>query len=69
MNIRPQALRWLASQRIHPEGHVVTSKRYTPEESWTKSKAWWVQVPASVIKAGKTIHIVCESEPGSKTFR
>jgi hypothetical protein len=48
---------------------VVTSKRYAPDESWTKEKAWWIQVPLSAIAAGKTIHIVCEAEPGSNEFR
>ncbi len=26
-------------------------------------------MPASAIRDGNTIHIVCEAEPGSKTFR
>jgi hypothetical protein len=69
MTIRPRALNWLASQRIEPDGQVVASKRYRPDESWTKSKAWWVQIPESAISSGKTIHILCEAEPGSKTFR
>ena len=68
MTIRSDALKWLAAQRIKG-GHVVASKRYTPDESWTKAKAWWIQVPASAIRAGQTIHIVCETEPGSKAFR
>ncbi len=49
-------------------GHVVASKRYAPDESWTKDKAWWIQVPASAVTAGKTIHILCEKDPGSKSF-
>lgn len=68
MTIRSEALRWLAKRNVRG-GHVVTSKRYAPDESWTKEKAWWVQVPASAIKEGKTIHVVCEAEPGSSKFR
>jgi hypothetical protein len=47
----------------------VTSKRYGPEESWTREKAWWIQIPWSAVRAGKVIHIVCEREPGSGDFR
>lgn len=66
--IRSAAIRWLEQHRA-PPGHVVTSKRYRPDESWTKSKAWWIQVPLSAISAGKLIHIVCETEPQSRSFR
>jgi hypothetical protein len=52
-----------------PSGHLVTSKYYAPEESWTKEKAWWIQIPWSAVRAGKLIHIVCEAEPGSRDFR
>ena len=69
MNIRAQALRWLAARRLGATGHVVASKRYAPDESWTKQKAWWVQVPAAAIREGKTIEILCEAEKGSGTFR
>ena len=48
---------------------MVASKRYAPDESWTKKKAWWVQVPSAAVRAGKIIHIVCEAEPGAGTFR
>lgn len=66
--IRAAAIRWLNRRNV-PPGHVVTSKRYRPDESWTKSKAWWIQVPLSAINAGRLIHIVCEIEPGSRDFR
>jgi hypothetical protein len=47
---------------------LVTSKRYAPDESWTKEKDWWVQSPWTAVRAGKLIHIVCEAESGSDTF-
>lgn len=34
-----------------------------------KADAWWVQVPAATVRAGETIHIVCESAPGAESFR
>lgn len=67
MTIRTDALKWLAKQKVRG-GHVVASKRYAPDESWTKDKAWWLQVPASAIRGGKTIHLLCEKEPGARTF-
>jgi len=68
MTIRSEALRWLRAQGVQG-GHIVASKRYAPDESWTKEKAWWVQVPLSVVDAGETVHIVCEAQPGARTFR
>ena len=68
MTLRSEAQRWLAARRV-PSGHLVTSKYYAPEESWTKEKAWWIQIPWSAVRAGKLIHIVCEAEPGSRDFR
>ena len=66
--LRSKAQRWLSARRV-PRGHLVTSKRYAPEESWTKAKAWWIQIPWSAVRAGKLIHIVCEAEPDSRDFR
>ncbi len=69
MNTRTRALEWLASRGIKPKGHVVTSKRYAPDESWTKSRAWWIQIPAEPIREGKEVHILCEAASKSSTFR
>ena len=68
MTLRPEAQRWLAARKM-PSGHLVTSKYYAPEESWTKEKAWWIQIPWSAVRAGKLIHIVCQAERGSPGFR
>lgn len=68
MTIRAEALRWLAGRKVGG-GHVVTSKWYRPDESWTKEKAWWVQVPAAPVREGRVIDIVCEAEPGTHSFR
>jgi hypothetical protein len=66
MTIRSDAIKWLAARGV-TGGHVVTSKLYGPDESWTKEKAWWIPVPLSAIQAGKTIHIVCEAaDPGRR---
>jgi hypothetical protein len=67
MTLRSDALAWLAKRRV-TGGHVVTSRRYAPEESWTKAKAWWIQIPATAIRDGKQVDILCEAEPGRGTF-
>lgn len=61
MTIRPQAQQWLASRRV-PPGHLVTSKLYAPEESWTGGRAWWIKIPWSAVRGGKLIHMVCEGD-------
>lgn len=66
MTLRSEALRWLGIRGVKG-GHVVTSKLYAPNESWTRDLAWWVQVPAAAIREGKTIHIVCEAVGAGKT--
>ena len=68
MNIRSKALAWLASRRI-TGGHVVASKRYGPDESWTKEKAWWIHVPIRALRANELIFVLCEASPGSGSFR
>lgn len=70
MTLRARALEWLQARGgAAADGHVVTSKRYRPDESWTAAKAWWIQVPLAAIEADKTIHMLCETQPGSGTFR
>ena len=68
MTVRSKAIRWLAAHKA-PAGHPVTSKFYVPEESWTRARAWWVQSPAAAIRQNAVIHILCEAEPGSQSFR
>jgi hypothetical protein len=68
LSIRQRAKRFLA--RLGERGgHLVTSKFYRPDESWTQSKAWWVQIPWPAVRAGKTIHVVLEAAPGSPALR
>ena len=68
MNVRERAKRFLHKRGIKG-GQLVTSKFYTPEESWTKDQAWWIKVPRAAIRAGKTIHIVLEAGPQSTELR
>jgi hypothetical protein len=69
MTIRAQALRWLAARKPDTPGPVYASKRYAPGESWTREKAWWIQIPDAAIRRSNTIHILCEAETGAGSFR
>jgi hypothetical protein len=68
MTLRQRAKRFLEERGVRG-GHLVTSKFYRPDESWTQDKAWWVQIPWSAVRAGKTAHVVLEASPGSQEFR
>jgi hypothetical protein len=68
MTIRASALRWLCSRNVS-EGHVVASKFYMPDESWTKDKAWWIQIPLFAVEFEEMVHILCQSAPRSAEFR
>lgn len=59
---------WMRAQDIDA-GHVVTSKFYPPEQSWTGDDAWWFQVPARAIRDGEAIHMVREAAPNDAAFR
>lgn len=66
-NIRPVALQWLAG-RTRVSGHIVTSRRYAPDESWTKSKAWWLQIPLHALDRFPIVHLVCEAPEDDEPF-
>lgn len=67
MTIRSQALKWLVAREVL-DGHVVTSKRYRPDESWTREKAWWIQIPLSAVRDCRLVHIVCEADAPEQGF-
>jgi len=48
----------------HESEHVSVSKLYPPEKSWTKSPAWWNEIPVKNLKPQSTLHLLCESESG-----
>jgi hypothetical protein len=67
INIRPRALEWFTG-RTRVSGHVVTSRRYAPDESWTKSKAWWLQIPLGALDRFSVVHFVCEAPDDDEPF-
>ncbi len=70
MSIRYKALTWLVSYHKITNGTVVTTKYYTPEQSWPKKQVWWPQISKHEIEttADKYINIVCERLPDSDDF-
>ena len=67
MTIRPRALAWLAKRGVSG-GRIAASKRYSPDESWTKAKAWWIQVPLAAVERESIIHLVCEADSAERGF-
>src|SRR5438128_4090609 len=70
MSIRPDALRWLASNYGVHSGAIYTSKLFEPNESWTGRHAWWFQIPVDRIQAGMDtdIHLVCQRAANKTAF-
>ena len=62
-NIRKAALNWFQSKYHIENGEIFTSKFYTPQESWSKSRVWFFQIPLEVINSQpvKKIHLICEN--------
>jgi len=62
MAIRNNALKWFKEYYGESSIPIYTSKLYLPEESWTKSEVWWLEVPLDVVNSTKNDHIVllCE---------
>jgi hypothetical protein len=45
-----------------PSEIICTSKLYPAEKSWTKSPAWWIEIPITKLYDSKfsEIHILCQ---------
>ena len=69
-NIRQPALAWFIGKYPSVKEPVITSKFYTPEESWSKSRVWFFQVPLDVIEPNKIkyIHMVCQNHLSGEPF-
>lgn len=70
MSTRSEALQWLKSQYGAVDGPVCTSKFYEAEESWTKSRVWWLQVPVRYIEEDSTddIHLLCRAPLNGQAY-
>ena len=70
MSIRRDAILWLERNFGKPNGPVVTSKYYKPEESWPKKSVWWFQIPIRTIEENTLgyINLVCQAVPDKNEF-
>ena len=62
---RKNGLAFLASKDIDA-GLVAVSKKYSAEESWTGSPAWWFDIPIKNIKDNPEnyYYLLCDKEDG-----
>lgn len=62
-NIRKAALTWFDSRYPLVKEHVFASKFYSREESWSKTKVWFFQIPLEDIEPNriKYVHLLCEN--------
>lgn len=62
-NIRQEALNWFKSKHPGIDDAILTSKFYTPQESWSNSRVWFFQLPLHIVnpKTFKHLHLICEN--------
>ena len=69
-NIRSTALNWFDSTYPLVNGPKLSSKFYTREESWSKTKVWFFQVPLEYVEPNKIkyLHFLCENHLQGQEF-
>lgn len=69
-NIRNKALQWVKFKYPDIEGDIVTSKFYTPAESWSNTRVWFFQIPLSKVEPNKIkyIHLISENHLSGEPF-
>jgi hypothetical protein len=68
--IRKEALGWFKSKFRIAGDEIHTSKFYTPQESWSKSRVWFFQIPLEIIYSpvAKKIHLLCQNHLNGEPF-
>jgi len=69
-NIRKAALDWFGKTYKDATGEIFTSKFYTSQESWSKTRVWFFQIPLDVVYSQpvKNIHLLCENHLSGDAF-
>ena len=69
-NIRTAAINWMNIHYPEVGNAIITSKFYTPEESWSNSRVWFFQIPIEIIYSpvAKKIHLICENHMKGESF-
>jgi hypothetical protein len=62
-NIRNAALNWFQKQYPEEKTGIITSKFYTPKESWSNSRVWFFQIKSEILdpKNIRFLHLLCEN--------
>jgi hypothetical protein len=68
--IRKAALDWFKAKYQIESDEIYTSKFYEPQESWSKSRVWFFQIPLEVVysKTIKKIHLLGKSQLSGEPF-
>ncbi len=69
-NIRNKALQWFKSKYPDIEQDLITSKFYTPIESWSNTRVWFFQIPLTKVEPNKIkyIHLISENHLSGEPF-
>ena len=70
MTIRSKALQWYEGKYQRVDKPIYASKLYQPNESWTSSTVWWIEIPITTIENNpeSSIHILCQKENDEAEF-
>lgn len=65
MSIGPSARKWFLLKYGSTPYKTYTSRYYSPEISWPKTKVWWLQIPIKSIDAAQYeyVNILCQVTP------
>ncbi|TMI74113.1 MAG: hypothetical protein E6H09_04100 [Bacteroidetes bacterium] len=69
-NIRQEALDWFKTKQPTIDEAILTSKFYTSQDSWSKSRVWFFQIPLDVVnpKRFKYLYLICENHLKGEPF-
>lgn len=70
VTVRQPALEWFFEKYPSITEHVIASKFYSSEKSWSNSRVWFFQVPLSLVEPNKIkhIHLVCQNQLNGEPF-
>ncbi|HMJ46561.1 MAG TPA: hypothetical protein VK498_04495 [Ferruginibacter sp.] len=69
MTITSKARSWFSSHHKQPpNSKTYTSKFYTPGESWSKAKVWWIEIPLTTINQNdiEFVNLICQKKPNNE---
>lgn len=70
MAVRTQALKWFHENYGDSSMPIYTSKFYQSEESWTKTKVWWLEIPLNILDIASNTHVIliCEIDASKEDY-